>query len=231
MKLPALLLLLPLGCELAVPTTVTETPHDSEPSSPLPRDSGDTGDPGQDTEPNPFERDDDGDGYSENQGDCDDGDPSLHPDQPDPCNGIDDDCDGVLDEDAAGEDIYEPNDEAWFYLGSLADEEHFSVTGVLHNDDDDDRFSFYIDDPWYSSFGFQVSVSSIPADATYRLQVGRLADDGSLTEIQSSYGAVELSLAEEGEGGVDDAGTYGVIVDAVGGADCGRSYLLTITEG
>ncbi len=43
----------------------------------------------------------DGDGWTEAQGDCDDGDPAVHPGAEELCNGVDDDCDGVL---ADGED-------------------------------------------------------------------------------------------------------------------------------
>ncbi len=40
--------------------------------------------------------DDDGDGYTENEGDCDDGEPAINPDATDePDNGIDEDCDGT----------------------------------------------------------------------------------------------------------------------------------------
>jgi hypothetical protein len=41
----------------------------------------------------------DGDGWSEDQ-DCDDGDPSIHPEADELCNGVDDDCDEQVDEDA-----------------------------------------------------------------------------------------------------------------------------------
>ena len=47
--------------------------------------------------------DDDADGYSELQGDCDDFNPWVSPGQPeDPTNGVDDDCDGQIDEMVAG---------------------------------------------------------------------------------------------------------------------------------
>jgi Putative metal-binding motif/Kelch motif len=48
--------------------------------------------------------DDDGDGYSECQGDCDDSNPNVHPGAAEICNGADDDCNGEIDEDASGVD-------------------------------------------------------------------------------------------------------------------------------
>jgi hypothetical protein len=45
------------------------------------------------------ESDEDGDGYTGCQGDCDDSDDTIHPDTYDPVDGLDNDCDGILDED------------------------------------------------------------------------------------------------------------------------------------
>jgi len=52
----------------------------------------------------PAEMDDDGDGYSEDQGDCDDTDEDVNPDEDEDCNGIDDNCDGVVDEGCGDDD-------------------------------------------------------------------------------------------------------------------------------
>ena len=42
--------------------------------------------------------DDDGDGWTVNEGDCDDADSEVHPGHSEECNSIDDDCDGSVDE-------------------------------------------------------------------------------------------------------------------------------------
>jgi hypothetical protein len=43
-------------------------------------------------------RDDDGDGYTPADGDCDDSDPEVHPGQIEACNGVDDNCNDLVDE-------------------------------------------------------------------------------------------------------------------------------------
>ena len=52
--------------------------------------------------PDPKDVDDDKDGYTENQGDCDDGDKSIHPGAVEVCSDLkDNDCDGVVNEDCS----------------------------------------------------------------------------------------------------------------------------------
>ncbi|MBI4849844.1 MAG: hypothetical protein HY808_14940 [Nitrospirae bacterium] len=46
----------------------------------------------------PLNEDNDGDGYSESQGDCNDGDPAVNPEAAEVCNGIDDNCNDLIDE-------------------------------------------------------------------------------------------------------------------------------------
>jgi Putative metal-binding motif len=48
--------------------------------------------------------DDDGDGFSEADGDCDDSNPAIHPGADELPNGVDDDCDGDIDEGTTAED-------------------------------------------------------------------------------------------------------------------------------
>ena len=43
-----------------------------------------------------WDRDQDGDGWSECGGDCDDGEPTIHPGAAEVCNGLDDDCSGIV---------------------------------------------------------------------------------------------------------------------------------------
>jgi hypothetical protein len=57
--------------------------------------------------------DQDMDGFGVLQGDCDDHDDTIHPAAPEVCNGIDDDCDGNVDDDAEGG--------AWFYVDADGD--------------------------------------------------------------------------------------------------------------
>ena len=57
-------------------------------------------DPAGDDDDSTAQDDADGDGYAVDDGDCDDGDPAVHPGATELCNGVDDDCDGT----AAGEE-------------------------------------------------------------------------------------------------------------------------------
>ena len=183
-----------------------------------------------------LERDDDGDGFSENEGDCDDADADVHPDRTDECNGVDDDCDGQADEDAALDDAYEPNDSNASDLGELVEGTPFSVTAILYNDEDVDRYGFYIDDLTLADWSFEVftvtvNLSGIPDTATYLLSVERLTSDTGEVEtgvVSSEFGSGSITIEIEDGSGVDDSGFFELRVEGVEGADCSKAYLLSV---
>ncbi len=206
---------------------------DSGGDDPTPADDsaspGDTGDTGEQLDP--LDRDDDGDGWSENEGDCDDEVSSVRPGATDTCDGDDDDCDGELDEDAVDEDPYEPNDDDPHDLGTLEATSGHAAVAFLHNNADDDRFSFYVEDNWYGdAFPVTVTLANIPANATYKLTVNRLSTDGSeeLGLVDEDFGSGTVSLVLEDSSGPDDGGVYEVVVGAIANADCGSAYLMTV---
>jgi len=64
--------------------------------------------------------DDDGDGWTEDQGDCDDADPSVHPTAEEYYNDVDDDCDGVVDDGTVG---YDDDGDTWTELDGDCDDD------------------------------------------------------------------------------------------------------------
>ena len=182
------------------------------------------------TEPvDPETVDDDGDGYSEIDGDCDDENPEIAPGLNDGCNQIDDDCDDEVDEDAWAEDTNEPNDDEAIVLGDIGVDKSYSVSGILHNDDDVDKFRFNLEDD-LNYFTITASLSNIPEDATYLLTLERIESDGSdpvghVVQVFGS-GTIELSF-EDSFDFTDQGGTYEFWVEAIAGADCATTYLLS----
>ena len=183
-----------------------------------------------------LDQDNDGDGYTENEGDCDDTDADVRPGVTDECNGVDDDCDGQADEDSALDDACEPNDTNASDLGELVEGTPFSVTAILYNDEDVDRYGFYIDDltleDWsWEVFTVTVNLSGIPDTATYLLSVERLTSDTGEVEVGlvgSEFGSGSITIEIEDGSGVDDSGFFELRVEGVEGADCSNAYLLSV---
>lgn len=98
--------------------------------------------------------DDDLDGYSERDGDCDDENMVIHPGATDGCDEVDGDCDGLVDEDAA--DLQEPNNlrSAAIPLGTGPDNDltcnfasvniNLISTTANAGSPDQDWFTFYV---------------------------------------------------------------------------------------
>jgi hypothetical protein len=92
-----------------------------------------------------LETDDDGDGFTENQNDCDDTDSSIHPGAEEVYNGRDDDCDGIIDEGTEG---YDDDGDGWSEIDGDCDDTNPSITyedcdgdgfiSVVHGGDDCD---------------------------------------------------------------------------------------------
>lgn len=182
-----------------------------------------------DTTDDPYAQDDDADGFAEYDGDCDDGDPTVNPAASDACNGLDDDCDGDLDEDAAG-DGYEPNDDEPYLIGSLDEDPELSAVATLSGEDDVDRFSYSFTDSGWSLFEVTMSLTGIPEDATWKLTFSRLSSDGDLPAetIDEVFGTGDLGFTLTDTSFTEDGGTYELAVESISGADCGRTYLLSI---
>ena len=88
--------------------------------------------------------DNDGDGYTVDDGDCDDNDANIHPGNEEFCDGIDNNCDGEIDE-AVKETFYLDSDEDGF--GNTAIVEYACVApdgyALIGNDCDDENAAVY----------------------------------------------------------------------------------------
>ncbi len=186
-------------------------------------DSGGGGDEG--GAPDPEATDDDGDGFSEQEGDCADADPAVGPGQDDRCDGLDQDCDGRVDEDAWMDDPGEPDDLNPIDLGSVAEDAPVRGEGRLWSDEDTDRYLFTFTDGLFDFYTLYVKLDGIPAGATYRL---RVEDPDSGDVLFAEEGAGEIN-AELGDGLLSAASALHVVVDGIDGVDCGAEYAVEVT--
>ena len=87
-----------------------------------------------------------------------------------------------------------------------------------------------MDDPWYTYFQFTVTLTNVPASANYKFTVGKVDTSGELYDTQSEFGNGPFSFYVDGVAGEEDAGMYGVMIEAIGGADCQETYLFTASS-
>jgi hypothetical protein len=230
--------LLALACDFSAASKVVGQDSGADPDDTAPvggdsagpdTDETDTDDT-EDTEPpDPLAVDDDGDGWSEMDGDCDDDDLTVHPDANDVCNAVDDDCDDEIDEDATP-DGYEPNDVDGYGIGRLDDDPELTAVATISGEIDVDRFTFSFSDSWAGLFSVETTLSGIPDDATWRFTLNRLTSDGGLAaeEVDQVFGSGSLTMTLPDVALQEDGGTYELVVESISGADCGRSYLLAV---
>ncbi len=182
----------------------------------------DTGPPVEDSAaPDPLDVDDDGDGYTENQGDCDDADASIGPEGID---GLiaDRDCDGLAAEGTLELAEYafigeSPEDYAGYWLSTAGDVDGDGRSDILvgaYNDDDIGP---------NSGAGYLILASSLDAHGTFDLSVADYKFVGEAAGDWAGF-VVETAGDIDGDGRADLMfGAYG---DATNGAISGAVYVV-----
>ncbi len=217
--------------------TDTDTDADTDADADADTDADTDADSDADTD---VDLDGDGDGYTPEEGDCDDGDATVHPGVlRDECDGVDNDCDSHTDEDFSGDD-WEPNDVEPADLGTLGDYDDETVVlhGYLSPEYDVDVFTFYVGDGWLDWFNIDVMLTDVPADVDLAVDLVWTEDSEG-----TSHGTVDTS--DEGGPGVDESigwgggisgvwtdtsGTYEVVVYSMESQSCATPYRLEIAE-
>jgi hypothetical protein len=180
----------------------------------------------------PLDRDDDRDGYSENEGDCDDGDATLNPGVSDICDEYDNDCSGYVNDPFW--DTYEQNETSStaYDCGEVDNSFGWSNSSLtlsgltISSDDDEDWFTWEADDEIWDNVTISVSVSGLSSRGTYVVELW----DGDGNIVASDSSGSTLTLSHEGELFDDDEDTWSVRVYAVTHASnsCSTAYTITI---
>lgn len=180
----------------------------------------------------PLSRDDDGDGYSESTGDCDDGDPRTNPDASDLCDAADNDCSGYVNDPFW--DTYELNESVSTAhdLGEVDDSFGWSnssltLSGLTLSDEaDQDWFSWGADDEFYDNISITVSATGLPTRGTYVLELY----DGDGRVVDSDAGTSSLSVNFSGDVFDTDEDDWSVRVYATSwpSNSCSSTFSITI---
>ena len=173
----------------------------------------------------------DGDGYGID--DCDDDDPTVHPDQYDGCDQVDTDCDGEIDEDA----VWDEDPSSPIYdLGEVYGGDVIEFEGLLFPQFDKDVYEFYVSDGLFGWFFIDALAESASMNTDIMLKLIQLdPETGSTYEFvfevdDNGTGESEL-LSYDGRPMWDDSGTYQIEVTSMYGSDCELPYSLTLAIG
>jgi hypothetical protein len=181
----------------------------------------------EDDGPDPLDVDNDDDGYTENQDDCDDEDDEVYPGAEDVCDEISNDCDDEIDEDAL--DAFEPNDDVRAPMGIVGSDD-LIAEGFLHSEDDEDLFEFTIDDGWFDFvLGVRVRLSGFTSEIAYKVVVTELST-GQKEEDFKRAGDDEIVIELNDTIVSSESGQYEIKITALEGYGCLHPYNLVVSE-
>ena len=164
--------------------------------------------------------DGDGDGYGTGV-DCDDANPNIYPGQScDSCDGIDDDGDGIIDEDY---DLEEPTDSGDpIDIGTL-DDGTLEVSGYLTHADDQDAFLLYSNSSGGTGADFDCVVT---APQGLDIEITLIRPSGNTYDTGSVSGGDSYAMEFGAGWWWDHSGEYTLVLDADGSSSC-QPYIVT----
>jgi len=180
------------------------------------------------------DEDDDGDGFAPSDGDCNDNDPDVHPGAFDDCDDIDNDCDGWINDDVTASDLYETWTSAPYDLGDLTAAYHNFFVYAQH-EGDEDRFIFYVEDvedveadEFYIEVYVQFVPPAVDLSLTLYLRDGVQGQNLLLDTIDDEPTGGDETIIFQGTDGLDESGTYELVVNAEDGYDCLTPYSILV---
>ncbi len=186
----------------------------------------------------PLDHDGDLDGYTENEGDCNDADPYTHPAAAEVCDARDNDCDGDVNEDDWDDLEFNDTLETATDLGDIDDAwifgsgETASAGITLHSAYDEDWLVFYAGDDWgIDNVNIDVSVGPFPFTGDFVVELYQL-DDSSTVPVDIDSGTGRLSVQFEGDvwDGSEDNFAIRVYADSWPSGSCGERFEIEIID-